>query len=72
MNRRSITPHLERWEKENDYVMLSDIFPTGYHATELAGVKLGQTVVIYGAGPCWTDDHYLCIHQRCQPGLHCR
>ena len=23
-------------EKENDYVMLSDIFPTGYHATELA------------------------------------
>lgn len=22
-------------EKENDYVMLSDIFPTGYHATEL-------------------------------------
>lgn len=38
-------------EKENDYVMLSDIFPTGYHATELAGVKPGQTVVIYGAGP---------------------
>ena len=25
-------------EKENDYVMLSDIFPTGWHATELAGV----------------------------------
>ena len=23
-------------EKENDYVMLSDVFPTGYHATELA------------------------------------
>ena len=38
-------------EKENDYVMLSDIFPTGYHATELAGVKAGDTVVIYGAGP---------------------
>ena len=38
-------------EKENDYVMLSDIFPTGYHATELAGVKPGDTVVIYGAGP---------------------
>jgi glutathione-independent formaldehyde dehydrogenase len=38
-------------EKENDYVMLSDIFPTGYHATELAGVKPGETVVIYGAGP---------------------
>jgi glutathione-independent formaldehyde dehydrogenase len=38
-------------EKETDYVMLSDIFPTGYHATELAGVKPGDSVVIYGAGP---------------------
>lgn len=38
-------------ELENDYVMLSDIFPTGYHATELAGVRPGETVVIYGAGP---------------------
>jgi threonine dehydrogenase-like Zn-dependent dehydrogenase len=38
-------------EKENDYVMLSDIFPTGYHATELAGVRPGDTVAIYGAGP---------------------
>jgi len=38
-------------EKENDYVMLSDIFPTGWHATELAGVKAGESVVIYGCGP---------------------
>jgi glutathione-independent formaldehyde dehydrogenase len=38
-------------EKESDYVMLSDIFPTGYHATELAGVQPGDNVVIYGAGP---------------------
>lgn len=38
-------------EKENDYVMLSDIFPTGYHASELAGVRPGDTVVVYGAGP---------------------
>ncbi|NEA39660.1 glutathione-independent formaldehyde dehydrogenase [Streptomyces sp. SID11385] len=38
-------------EKENDYVMLADIFPTGYHATELAGVSPGESVVIYGAGP---------------------
>lgn len=38
-------------EKENDYVMLSDIFPTGWHATELAGVKPGDSVVIYGGGP---------------------
>jgi glutathione-independent formaldehyde dehydrogenase len=38
-------------EKQNDYVMLSDIFPTGWHATELAGVKPGESVVIYGCGP---------------------
>jgi glutathione-independent formaldehyde dehydrogenase len=37
--------------KQNDYVMLSDIFPTGWHATELAGVKPGESVVIYGCGP---------------------
>ena len=38
-------------EKEDDYVMLADIFPTGWHSTELAGVSPGDTVVIYGAGP---------------------
>lgn len=38
-------------EKENDYVMLADVFPTGYHATEMADVQPGHTVVIYGAGP---------------------
>lgn len=38
-------------EKETDYVMLSDIFPTGWHATELAGLKPGESVVIYGCGP---------------------
>jgi len=38
-------------EKESDYVMLSDIFPTGFHATELAGVRPGESVVVYGAGP---------------------
>src|ERR1700744_5052448 len=38
-------------EKQNDYVMLSDIFPTGWHATELAGVRPGESVVVYGCGP---------------------
>jgi threonine dehydrogenase-like Zn-dependent dehydrogenase len=31
--------------------MLSDIFPTGWHATELAGLKPGESVVVYGCGP---------------------
>jgi glutathione-independent formaldehyde dehydrogenase len=38
-------------EKERDYVMLSDIFPTGWHATRLANLEPGQSIVIYGAGP---------------------
>jgi threonine dehydrogenase-like Zn-dependent dehydrogenase len=38
-------------EKENDYVMLADIWPTGYHATVLADVQPGDSVVVYGAGP---------------------
>lgn len=38
-------------EKQLDYIMLSDIWPTGWHATELAGVKPGESVAIYGAGP---------------------
>lgn len=38
-------------EKEDDYVMLSDIFPTGWHATELAGLRPGDSIAIYGAGP---------------------
>jgi glutathione-independent formaldehyde dehydrogenase len=38
-------------EKEADYVMLADIFPTGWHATRLAGLCPGESVVVYGAGP---------------------
>ena len=38
-------------EHEQDFTMLSDIFPTGYHGTELAGVEPGRTVAIFGAGP---------------------
>lgn len=38
-------------EFEDDFVMLADVFPTGYHATEQAQVKPGDTVAIFGAGP---------------------
>jgi glutathione-independent formaldehyde dehydrogenase len=31
--------------------LLADIFPTGYHGCELAGVSPGETVAVYGAGP---------------------
>lgn len=38
-------------EHERDFTMLSDVFPTGYHGTELAGVGAGDTVAVFGAGP---------------------
>ena len=38
-------------ELEDKFILLADIFPTAYHATELAKVELGSTVAIYGAGP---------------------
>jgi glutathione-independent formaldehyde dehydrogenase len=38
-------------EFETDFVLLADIFPTGYHACELAKVSPGESVAIYGAGP---------------------
>lgn len=41
----------EGTEKESDFTLLSDVFPTGYHGTELAGVTPGKTVAVFGAGP---------------------
>ena len=38
-------------EKEPDYALLSDIWPTGWHGTELAGVQPGDSVVVFGGGP---------------------
>jgi glutathione-independent formaldehyde dehydrogenase len=36
-------------EKQSDYVMLADIWPTRWQATELADVQAGESVVIYGS-----------------------
>jgi glutathione-independent formaldehyde dehydrogenase len=38
-------------EHETDFILLADIFPTGYHGNELAGVIPGESVSVYGAGP---------------------
>lgn len=38
-------------ELEDDFLLLSDVFPTGYHGTQLAGVDPGTTVAVSGAGP---------------------
>lgn len=36
---------------EDDFVLLADIFPTAFHATELANVQAGSSVAVFGAGP---------------------
>jgi glutathione-independent formaldehyde dehydrogenase len=38
-------------EHETDFVLLADIFPTGYHGCELAHVSPGESVAVYGGGP---------------------
>jgi glutathione-independent formaldehyde dehydrogenase len=38
-------------EHETDFVLLADIFPTGYHGCELARVSPGESVAVYGGGP---------------------
>jgi glutathione-independent formaldehyde dehydrogenase len=38
-------------EKIMDLTMLSDIFPTGFHGAKTAGVEVGSTVYVAGAGP---------------------
>jgi threonine dehydrogenase-like Zn-dependent dehydrogenase len=50
-------------EKENDYVMLADIFPTGWHGTRLAKVQPGDSVTVYGAGPVGVMAAYSAVIQ---------
>lgn len=35
----------------DDAVLLTDVLPTGYQAAEMGGIKKGDTVVVFGAGP---------------------
>src|SRR5687768_5856013 len=35
----------------DDAVMLTDVVPTGYQAAEMGGIKKGDAVVVFGAGP---------------------
>jgi threonine dehydrogenase-like Zn-dependent dehydrogenase len=36
---------------DEDVLFLSDIFPTGYQAAEMGGLRGGETVVVFGCGP---------------------
>ncbi|RYZ52769.1 MAG: glutathione-dependent formaldehyde dehydrogenase [Sphingobacteriales bacterium] len=35
----------------DDAVLLTDVVPTGYQAAEMGGIKKGDTVLVFGAGP---------------------
>ncbi|WP_069802598.1 glutathione-independent formaldehyde dehydrogenase [Thermogemmatispora onikobensis] len=48
-------------EHEDDFALLADIFPTGYHGAELAQVSPGETVAIFGAGPVGAMAAYSCL-----------
>ncbi|KAL4951382.1 hypothetical protein BDW69DRAFT_201454 [Aspergillus filifer] len=38
-------------ENEADFILLADIFPTGWHGIEISGFQPGDTVAVFGAGP---------------------
>lgn len=44
-------PGKEYDDLEDDFVLLADIFPTAWHATEQACVQRGDSVAVFGAGP---------------------
>ena len=54
-------PLPEGTEHEADFALLADIFCTGYHGAELAGVKPGESVVVFGAGPVGLMAVYSCL-----------
>jgi len=37
--------------EDEDVLLLSDVFPTGYQAAEMGGIEEGDTVVVFGCGP---------------------
>ncbi|KAK9893317.1 GroES-like protein [Cystobasidium minutum MCA 4210] len=38
-------------EHEDDFILLADIFPTGWHGVELSGFQPGESIAVFGAGP---------------------
>ncbi|KAF8855421.1 glutathione-independent formaldehyde dehydrogenase-like protein [Acephala macrosclerotiorum] len=38
-------------EHESDFILLADIFPTGWHGVVLSGFKPGESIAVFGAGP---------------------
>ncbi len=51
-------------EWEDDFVLLADVFPTGWYANELAAVGEGSTVAVFGAGPVGLLSAYAALLRR--------
>ncbi|EJU00567.1 GroES-like protein [Dacryopinax primogenitus] len=44
-----LLPPGKKWEE--DFILLADIFPTGWHGVTLSGFRPGESVAVWGAGP---------------------
>lgn len=42
---------------EADFILLADVFPTGWHGLVLSGFKSGESVAVFGAG----KSRHLCV-----------
>ncbi|KAI1334569.1 chaperonin 10-like protein [Xylariaceae sp. FL0016] len=38
-------------EHESDFILLADVFPTGWHGVKLSGFQPGESLAVFGAGP---------------------
>ncbi|EPQ30328.1 uncharacterized protein PFL1_01854 [Pseudozyma flocculosa PF-1] len=38
-------------DNEADFILLADVFPTGYHGCKLSGLQPGESIVVFGCGP---------------------
>jgi threonine dehydrogenase-like Zn-dependent dehydrogenase len=38
-------------ENESDFILLADIFPTGWHGLQISGFRPGESVAVFGCGP---------------------
>ncbi len=48
-------------EHEEDFALLADIFPTGWHGVTLSGFQPGESVAVFGGGPVGAMDAYSAI-----------
>lgn len=47
-----VGPHIiPDWLDPDDAVLLTDVMPTGYQAALMGGIRKGDTVIVFGAGP---------------------